>query len=511
MPRLHQPVSATAAATSDDAHYLALQARDVRFDGHFFTGVTSTGVYCRPVCKVRTPRRENCRFFALAAQAENAGFRPCLRCRPELAPHASAGWSDPAWSTQDASAILARQAARLLDTPDAWPEDPPGVEALAARLGVSARHLRRIFQAQWGVAPLQYLQTRRLLTAKQLLTDTALPVNHIAALAGFSSVRRFNDAFVSHYRLQPTALRREGAPAQGLVLRCSYRPPLDVNALLGFFHTRAVPGVEFVDLATRSMRRSLQIRIGKTIHAGWLLAQFPVDAPVVTLQVSDSLTPALPTVLARVRHWLDLDADPQAIDAHLGASFAGTAGMRVPGTLDGFELAVRAVLGQQVTVAAARTFAQRLVQQFGPAVASPWEDVTRAFPDATTLTEATPAALGALGIVKQRQGAILALARAVQDGVLALHPGADFSATITQLQALPGIGAWTAQYIAMRALGWPDAFPGGDVALQSALGVRGARQPAIAATALSEAWRPWRSYAVLRLWAGKLISPHPTS
>ncbi len=227
-------------ALQPDACYLALQARDARFDGRFFIGVTSTGIYCRPVCKVRVPRRENCRFYGHAAQAERAGFRPCLRCRPELAPHSIV------WSIQDAAYILAHQAARLLDNPEAWGAEAPSVERLAARLGVSDRHLRRIFEAQLGVSPLQYLQTRRLLTAKQLLADTDLPITQVALASGFASVRRFNAAFVQHYGLNPTRLRREGVGrgTEGSAIRLGYRPPYDVQAMLGFFGKRAITGVD---------------------------------------------------------------------------------------------------------------------------------------------------------------------------------------------------------------------------------------------------------------------------
>lgn len=233
--------TATAALADNDC-YLALKARDARFDGRFFTGVTSTGIYCRPVCSVKTPKRENCRFFRHAAQAEQAGFRPCLRCRPELAPHSVV------WSIQDASYILAHQAARLLDEPEGWADAAPSVDTLAARLGVSDRHVRRIFEAQFGVSPMQYLQTRRLHTAKQLLADTNLAVTQVALLSGYSSVRRFNAAFVAHYKLNPTQLRRQGAkPAgEGITIRLGYRPPYDVAALLGFFSKRCINAIEFV-------------------------------------------------------------------------------------------------------------------------------------------------------------------------------------------------------------------------------------------------------------------------
>ena len=549
-------MSPTFPLLQDDDCYLALKARDARFDGRFFTGVLSTGIYCRPVCGVRTPRRENCRFFAHAAQAECAGFRPCLRCRPELAPQSVA------WSIQDASFILAHQAARLLDEPDSWTGVPPvsmlsaadasppepansqavqaqaggpraapfsperaglarggpaprplSVEKLAARLGVSERHVRRIFEAQFGVTPMQYLQTRRLLTAKQLLADTRLPVTEIAFLSGFASVRRFNAAFAQHYRLNPTQLRRQGdLPADGCItVRLGYRPPYDVAAMLDFLGTRSIPAIESIatSAAQPCAKRTFFIESGGKMHAGWLLARFDRARCQLVLQVSDLLLGALPLVIRRVRAWLDLDADPAAIDAVLHASFPGADGLRVPGALDGHELAVRAVLGQQVTLAAARTLAQRLVERFGAPVQTPWPGLHRLFPAPAVLAAAGGDALGGLGIVRQRQAAIVALAQAVVDGRLQLHAGADVQVTLAQLKALPGIGDWTAQYIAMRALRWPDAFPGGDVALHKMLGVQLSRAAAKEAEKASLAWKPWRSYAVIRVWSG-LLAPAPT-
>jgi AraC family transcriptional regulator of adaptative response / DNA-3-methyladenine glycosylase II len=493
-------MTSPALPLDTDACYSALQAHDARFDGAFFTGVTSTGIYCRPVCHVKTPRRENCRFFAHAAQAESAGFRPCLRCRPELAPQALA------WSAHDASALLAQHAARLLDTPDAWGDDAPSVAGLAARLGVSDRHLRRVFEAELGVAPLAWLQTRRLLAAKQLLADTRLPISQVALAAGFASVRRFNAAFAEHYGLSPTALRREGdgphAP-DAVTVTLGYRPPYDVAALLQFFAQRAVAAVEHVDAAATTLARTL--RMGDAV--GWVTCTFEPQRQRVRAQVAEALAPQLPRVIARVRAWLDLDADPAAIDAVLGADFPGAAGLRVPGTLDGFELAVRAVLGQQITVAAARTLAQRLVQQLGEPLANPTLGLTHLFPTPAALAEADGDALGQLGIVRQRQAALQALARAVAGGQIQLHAGADLPATLAALKALPGIGDWTAQYIALRALRWPDAFPAGDVALHKALGLGGRRDAASAAEALAERWRPWRGYAVLRAWHGAGAAP----
>ena len=480
-----------------DACYRALKARDARFDGRFFTGVTSTGIYCRPVCKVRTPRQENCRFFGHAAAAESAGFRPCLRCRPELAPRSLS------WSTQDASGILARQAAQLLDEPDAWGGDTPSAAMLAKRLGVSDRHLRRIFEAELGVSPLQYIQTRRLLTAKQLLADTDLPITQVALQSGFASLRRFNAAFAGHYGLNPTRLRREGAVAtQGFAVRLGYRPPYDVQAMLGFFAQRAIAGLETVDPARGLLARTLELHSRGVLHSGWLQVEFDAPQSLVLLRASDGLRPVLPLVIRRVRAMLDLDADPHPINAVLHTRFPRGDGLRVPGAASGFELAVRAVLGQQVTVAAARTFAQRLVDRFGRALDAPQGGLTHCFPTPEALASATADAIGALGIVRQRQAAIIGIAQAVDSGTLHLHAGADVASTIAALKALPGIGDWTAHYIAMRALRWPDAFPAGDIALQKALGVQDARNPAREAEAASQPWKPWRSYAVIRAWTG---------
>lgn len=491
----------------EDACYRALCSHDARFDGQFFTAVTSTGIYCRPVCRVRTPKRENCRFFEHAAQAEHAGFRPCLRCRPELAP------LDRHWSTEDASTILVQQATLWLDDPQHWLDDSGAMgERLANRLGVSDRHLRRVFEERLGVSPLQYLLTRKLLAAKQLLADTDLPITQIALASGFGSVRRFNAAFLEHYRLNPTQLRRETAikardTGQGTTVRLSYRPPYDVAATLGFFRQRLIEGVAFVDDQRPTLGQTLRFSVGTHIHKGWLVAEFDEARCLLELRVSDELREVLPQVIHRLRAALDLDADPASINAVLHGAFPAGDGLRVPGALDGFELAVRAVLGQQITVAAARTLAQRLVNRFGEPLETPHARLTRLFPAPAVLAQAGGDALGELGIVRQRQAAIVALARGVAEQGLVLNGSADVAATITALKAMPGIGDWTAQYIAMRALRWPDAFPAGDVALHKAMGVQESKHPAREAEAASQAWKPWRSYAVVRAWsAGQVVS-----
>ena len=493
-------MSSPATPLDADACYRAVAAHDARFDGAFFIGVTSTGIYCRPVCRVKTPRRENCRFFAHASQAEGAGFRPCLRCRPELAPQTLA------WSAQDASALLAQHAARLLDSPDAWGDEVPSVAGLAARLGVSDRHLRRVFEAELGVSPMDWLQTRRLLAAKQLLADTRLPVAQVALAAGFASLRRFNAAFAAQYRMSPTALRRDGSeakPGDGIAVTLGYRPPYDVREMLQFLQQRGIAGVEQIDVAAHTVARTLRL---DDDTCGWVACRFEPEQHRVQVRVADSLAPQLPRVIARVRAWLDLDADPAAIHAVLGADFPALAGLRVPGTLDGLELAVRAVVGQQVTVAAARTLTTRLVERFGTPLATPIDGLTRLFPSPAALAAASGDELGQLGVVRQRQAAIHALAQAVSSGQIRLHAGADVAATMDALKALPGIGAWTADYIALRALRWPDAFPSGDVALQKALAPEGQRLTARAAESRAERWRPWRAYAVIRAWHSPLHS-----
>ncbi|MEO5695722.1 MAG: Ada metal-binding domain-containing protein, partial [Burkholderiaceae bacterium] len=424
----------TAAwALDDSAAYQVITARDARFDGRLFVGVTSTGIYCRPICRVRTPLRRNCRFFATPAQAEAAAFRPCLKCRPEIAPGAGLPWS-----VMDASATLARQAADALDTHAAG-ADTPSLASIAARLGVSDRHLRRIFQAEHGVTPLQYLQTRRLLLAKQLLTDTRLPVTQVALASGYRSLRRFNAAFVESYRMSPSRLRGEADdPAfdgeAALTVKLAYRAPYDAPSLLRFLAQRAIPGVEAVE--GRRVRRSL--RAGSVApQAGWIEAEFDLAAPIVRLRFAPALAGASGRVVVAARRWLDLDAVPQTIDAAL-ANLPGGPGLRLPGSLDAFELAVRAILGQQVTVAAARTLARRVVERFGAALATPWDDVSRSFPPPAALAEAPVERLAELGIIRARAGAIQAIAQAWPEIAPLLAPRARPEPLIERLCALSG-------------------------------------------------------------------------
>jgi AraC family transcriptional regulator, regulatory protein of adaptative response / DNA-3-methyladenine glycosylase II len=478
---------------SPDAAYAALQARDARFDGRLFVGVTSTRIYCRPVCRVRLPRRENCRFFSTAAQAEAERFRPCMKCRPELAPRALA------WTTMDASRTLAQQAATWLDGCD---DTDASVEDLATHLGITSRHLRRIFQAEHGVSPLQYLQTRRLLLAKALLTDSLLPVQEVAYAAGFASLRRFNAAFIEHYRLQPTALRRIGREGAGDApmsrLRLAYREPYDVAGVLAFLAPRAVAGVENVEEG--AVTRSVALTHGGQRHAGWLRVRFDKRGEV-SVELSPTLWPAVGSLLQLLRRWLDLDADPEAIAAALGEG--GVPGQRLPGCLDRFELTVRAVLGQQVTVAAARTLAGRFVERFGDALADAPEGCRRLFPAPEGIAAATRDDIASLGIIGRRADSLLALARGWPTLAFARGEGSA-EAAAEELMQIPGIGPWTAGYMLMRGWSWPDAFPPGDVILRKALSRRAdATGPLLspkACAAAAERYRPFRSYAVLHLW-----------
>ncbi len=499
-----------------DASYLAFVAKDARFDGKVFVGVTSTGVYCRPICRVRTPKRVNCRFFSSAALAEAALFRPCLKCRPEIAPSLLGS----RWSVMDASRTLAEQAAVLLDAQLSEPQSAK-LGALAARLGVSDRHLRRIFFALWGVTPLQYLQTRRLLLAKALLTDSTLPVTQVALASGFGSVRRFNAAFADNYRLSPSRLRQQGSEASSLTsatfkLRLGYRAPYDVQGLGRFLAQRAIHGVEFVDTNASGalcIRRSLPGRVlfagleatplAEAPKPGWLEVVFDPDRSQVHLEFSSHWVHHTAALVGLVRRWLDLDASPDTIDAALH-DLPGEAGQRLPGSLDGFELAVRAVLGQQVSVAAARTLATRLVERWGSPLDSPWPEVRLGFFEPAALAARTPDELTAMGLTGARARTLIALAQnwpslelALQATLFGQQP---IEQLLTTLCELPGIGPWTAQYIAMRALSWPDASLPGDVALRKAMQQLFNTTTPRDTELRAQVWKPWRSYAALRLW-----------
>lgn len=474
--------------------YKAVSARDRRFDGWFFVGVSSTGIYCRPVCNVRTPRFENCSFYGSAAAAEKAGYRPCLKCRPELA---------PGGARFDASRELADAAAAMIDEGFL---NRAGLPALAARIGITERHLRRIFADEFGVSPVEYAQTQRLLLAKRLLTDTALPVTEIALASGFGSVRRFNGLFKTRYGFAPSRLRlnaRHAALPDGdLVFQLAYRPPFAWHALLDFLGDRAIEGVELRegDVYTRAL--SFERQDGQTV-TGWCRIALLPDRHALQVTLPPVMAGSVPQVLGKLRHLFDLGARPDVIDAHLGPLATTTPGLRVPGAVDGFEMAVRAVVGQQITVKGARRLLGRLAQRFGTPLPVPAQGLTHTFPSAAQWLAVPPEALGEAGIIRSRIAAIRGVAQAIVDAHLRLDPLAPLEATVKALLAIKGIGPWTAQYIAMRALGSPDAIPVDDLVLRQALGVADGR----AVAARTTQWAPWRAYAALHIWRAAAQGP----
>lgn len=472
--------------------YSALKSRDPRFDGVFFVCVTSTGIYCRPICPVKTPIQKNCRFVESAAAAERAGFRPCLRCRPELAPGAA--------PVDDAHRIAQLLAQRIQE---GKMDDGTSLGNIASQFELSSRQLRRIVQHELGVSPIGLLQTRRLLLAKQLLTETQLPVTEIAFASGFTSLRRFNDAFSKHYRMPPTRLRKVTKEQQDSVdtndtftLQLSYRAPYDWQRMLNFLQERMIKDVEYV--TDSFYARTIRI----DTHTGWIKVTHTPEKRALMMEFTHSLTPVLPILLERLRNLFDLNARPDVIAEHLKkskqlkASVSKKPGLRVPGTFDGFEMAVRAILGQQVTVKAATTIACRFANAFGEKIVTPFPQLSRLSPLPEHVAKTTVDDIAKLGIISARAKSIIALAKTYAAGELQLEAGLNPEKIIQQLIALPGIGQWTAHYIAMCALRWPDAFPKEDIAVRNSLGCVTAKQ----AEELSQSWRPWRSYAVLHIW-----------
>jgi AraC family transcriptional regulator of adaptative response / DNA-3-methyladenine glycosylase II len=462
-------------------------SRDPRFDGKFYIAVTSTGIYCRPICPSRYAKLANVRFFGTPAAAEAAGFRPCLRCRPEAAP------GTPAWL---GTAAVVRRALRLIND-GALDED--SVDTLAGRLGIGPRHLLRLFGRHVGASPIAVAQTRRLHFAVCLLEETNLPITQIAMAAGFGSCRRFNDAFRSTYRRAPRELRRArrrgGAPnSEQVVLRLAYRPPYDWNHMRDFLATRAVAGVERVD--ERGYARTVRCESG---HAVICVRALPGE-DALELRVAGAPPAALLQISSVARRVFDLAADPQRIGTELandplvGPLLRARPGLRIPGAWDPFECAVRAVLGQQVSVAAGRTFAARLVERAGVERAG-GDSLTHLFPDAVALARVN---LEGLGMTRSRAATLHALARAV------LERRIDFSGAPEEVSAamaaVPGIGPWTAQYVALRALGEPDALPSGDLVLRRAAGAAGRLLSVRELEARARDWQPWRGYAVMHLW-----------
>ena len=464
-------------------------ARDPRFDGRFFIGVTSTGVYCRPICPAPTAKRLNVRYFPSAAAAAEAGFRPCLRCRPETAP------GTPAWSGTSATV------SRGLKLISEGVLDEGSVEVLSTRLGVSPRHLHRLFLQHLGAPPIAVAQTRRLHFAKQLISDTNLPMAQVALASGFQSIRRFNDIFRKLYGRTPSELRRlhkttsSRAEQSEYVFRLAYRPPYDWESLLAFFAARATPGVE--EVADNVYRRSITF---KDQH-GVLEVRSVKDAHALEARIRFPDSVCLLQIMTRVRAMFDLAADPAVITGHfrrdplLGPLVKRYPGLRVPGAWDGFELAVRAILGQQVTVQAATTLAGKLVKAFGePLARADMVGITHTFPPARILATAT-----LTGLPQSRIDSIRSLARAVVSGEVIFDNCIPSEKLLARFTDIKGIGDWTAQYVAMRAFNEPDAFPAGDLVLLRALGDRKALRLAVLLRR-AENWRPWRAYAAMYLW-----------
>jgi len=482
--------------------YDALRSRDARFDGRFFLGVTTTGIYCRPICPARAPRPENVRFYSCAAAAEEAGFRPCRRCRPETAP------GTPAW--HGTSSTVSR-ALRLIE--ESALDHGREVAYLAGRLGLGERQLRRLFARHLGASPAAVARTRRVHFARRLIDETALPMRTIASGSGFASVRQFNHDMRRVFRASPTALRRsrprrDVSSGGALVVRLPYRAPYDWDSLLAYLAARAIPGVEAV--RDGSYRRTLRLARG----AGWIeVSQAPGESALsVALHLPASAEWIV--VVERLRRVFDLAADPQVIaaslrrDPLLAPLVRRRPGLRIPGAWDPFELAVRAILGQQVTVRGATTLAGRLVERFGETVAGTGASgVGRLFPRPANLASAP---LESIGLPSARAAALRSLAAAVASGDLVLEGGASLGEAVASLTRLPGIGPWTAHYVALRALGEPDAFPAGDLGLRRAAGVPGRPATETALAARAERWRPWRGYAALHLWTSDLSAALPS-
>lgn len=492
-PRARNPPMRDAVPMMDhDACYRALLSRDRRFDGWFFTGVLTTGIYCRPSCPAVTPKSKNVRFYPSAAAAQLDGFRACKRCRPDVTP------GSPEWNVR---ADVVGRAMRLIAD---GVVDREGVAGLARRLGYSERQISRQLTAEVGAGPLALARAQRALAARTLLETTDLPITQVAFAAGFASVRQFNDTVRAVFAATPSRLRaavRNGsnASAPGTIsVRLPFRAPMDVRALFGFLALRAVPGVE--EGGDGSYRRTLSLPHGPGVvelsheeaEHGWIRC---------TLRLQDLRD--LGTAVQRSRRLLDLDADPHAVrdvlgrDRVLRAAVRRAPGIRVPGAVDGDEIAVRVLIGQQVSVLGARTIAARLADRYGKPLSMPDGSLTHTFPDAATLAEADPADLP---MPSPRKAAIIAMARSLADGSITLDAGADRDETSRALLAIPGIGPWSAAAIRMRALGDPDVFLESDLGVRRALERLGLPADPAGARATSEAWRPWRSYALQYLW-----------
>jgi AraC family transcriptional regulator of adaptative response / DNA-3-methyladenine glycosylase II len=488
----------TSIHTDFDLCYRAICSRDTRFDGRFFTAVTSTGIYCRPICPATTPQARHVRFYACAAAAEAAGFRACRRCHPEASP------GSPDWN------VRADLVARALHLIADGLVDSEGVAGLAQRLAVSERHLHRELVAEVGVGPLALARSRRAQTARLLIDQTSLALTMIAFTAGFASIRQFNETMQEVFGCAPSELRRHTLPTGAgdgrLTLRLQTRPPFHADELLSYLERRALPGVE--EVTQGRYRRTVALP-----HSKGIIEIEPIKgahAVFVHLQLGDLSDLSL--LVQRCRQLFDLDTDPAAVatvltaDPLLAPLVEARPGLRIPGAIDGFELAVRAIVGQQVSVAGARTLAGRLVAALGEPLSKPEGTLTHLFPSPQQIMQA---ALQGHGLTQARANALQALGRAVVEEGLVLDRSADREQTFTQLLALPGVGIWTASYIAMRALGDPDAFPASDLGLRRAFEQAGLAGDLRTIQTRAEAWRPWRAYATHHLWAS-LASPRQT-
>jgi AraC family transcriptional regulator of adaptative response / DNA-3-methyladenine glycosylase II len=478
----------------DEQCYQAAASKDARFDGVFFIAVTSTGIYCRPSCPAIIPRRENMRFYPSAAAAQQNGFRACKRCRPDATP------GSPEWNVR---ADVTGRAMRLIAD---GAVDRVGISGLAGRLGYSERQLRRLLTDELGAGPLALARAQRAQTARILVETTTLPMSDVAFAAGFASIRQFNDTMQEVFDSSPTQLRDRagktrpghGSPGQ-ISLRLPYRSPIDLDRMIGFLAARAVPGIE--EATDRSYARSIALPHGSGIIriAYSAKSRGHVDCALTLSDLRD-----LTTAVRRCRRLLDLDADPEAIsgqlalDEVLGPLVNKCPGRRVPGHVDGDELAIRAVLGQQVSIAAARKLAARLVAEHGEPLPHPDGTITHLFPSSAAMAAIDPETLPMPGA---RARALTGLATALASGAIILDPGAEREEVTSALLELPGIGRWTASYIAMRALADPDAFMPSDIGVRDALRNLGADHSPRGAARLAEAWRPWRSYATQHLWA----------
>jgi len=482
-----------------DACYRAIVTRDARFDGRLYIGVRTTGIYCRPICPARTPKRENVSFYPTAAAAQEAGFRPCLRCRPENSPDLAV-WNGTSNTVKRALALIGEGAL-----------DGATVDHLAEQLGVGERHLRRLFQQHLGASPIAIAQTRRILFAKQLIMETRMPMTEIAHAAGFGSIRRFNAAFQTLYKRPPGALRRtrqqahnDTSTASGIVLPMSYAAPYDWAGMISFLKTRAIPGVEWVDRQNRYHRS-----IALDGCQGIVRVAFDGNKKCLRATIRFPRISSLTFIISRLRQVFDLTADPMAIDAHLANDprlaplIAARPGLRVPGAWDGFELGIRAILGQQISVTAATTLAGKLASRYGEPLETSLktEGLSYIFPSPERLAAAD---LRALGMPGTRARALSAFSKAMLEHPDLFSANQASNVIAGRLKALPGIGDWTSQYILMRAFCEPDAFPTADIGLARAMATKNGQRPT-PATLLqrAESWRPWRAYAVLHLWASE--------